>query len=111
MEELGGLIEAAQAKRREKLEAARRELVAEFRARAEGLDISLEELLPQMPKAAQQGIARQGRRKRRSDVGRKLAARYRGPNGEEWSGRGRPPAWLIVLEAQGHKREEFGLSL
>ena len=33
--------------------------------------------------------------------------RYRGPNGQEWSGRGRPPAWIITHEAKGGNREAF----
>jgi DNA-binding protein H-NS len=40
-------------------------------------------------------------RKPRDDIGAKRAAKYRGPNGEEWSGRGRTPKWLAVLEAEG----------
>ena len=39
-----------------------------------------------------------------------VAAKYRGPNGETWSGRGRAPNWLATLEAQGRKRAEFQIS-
>jgi DNA-binding protein H-NS len=46
-------------------------------------------------------------RKPRDDIGAKRAAKYRGPNGEEWSGRGRMPNWLAALEAEGRGREEF----
>ncbi len=46
-------------------------------------------------------------RKPRDDIGIKRAAKYRGPNGEEWSGRGRMPNWLAALEAEGRGREEF----
>ena len=46
-------------------------------------------------------------RKPRDDTGAKRAAKYRGPNGEEWSGRGRTPNWLAALEAEGRGREEF----
>ena len=48
-----------------------------------------------------------GARKPRDDIGTKRAAKYRGPNGEEWSGRGRTPNWLAALEAEGRRREEF----
>lgn len=35
-------------------------------------------------------------------------ARYRGPNGESWSGgRGRKPQWVVQALAQGRKLEEF----
>lgn len=33
--------------------------------------------------------------------------KYRGPNGEVWSGRGRRPSWLGVLMEEGHLREEY----
>ncbi len=59
--------------------------------------------------AGQQAPAKNGRRARkpRDDTGAKRAAKYRGPNGEEWSGRGRMPNWLAALEAEGRNREEF----
>ena len=39
--------------------------------------------------------------------GRKAAAKYRGPNGDTWAGRGLAPRWLTALEKQGKKRETF----
>ena len=39
--------------------------------------------------------------------GRKAAAKYRGPNGDTWAGRGLAPRWLTALEKQGKKREAF----
>ncbi len=36
-----------------------------------------------------------------------VAAKYRGLNGETWSGRGKAPKWLTNLEAQGRKKDEF----
>jgi DNA-binding protein H-NS len=41
------------------------------------------------------------------DTGSKVAAKFRGPNGEEWTGRGRMPNWLVAQEATGRKRDEF----
>lgn len=37
----------------------------------------------------------------------KAAPKYRGPNGELWSGRGRTPSWMAALEEAGRSREEF----
>ena len=108
-QELTGLIQAAEAKRQEKLDAAKQELMAEFRARASSLGIQLESLFPPTTKPAQD-TPRQGGRKPRSDAGRKLAARYRSPEGEEWTGRGRVPTWLTALEAKGRQRAEFEVS-
>ena len=36
-----------------------------------------------------------------------VAAKYRGPNGETWSGRGLTPKWLATLVAQGQAKETF----
>jgi len=34
-------------------------------------------------------------------------AKYTGPNGESWSGRGLAPKWLTALIAEGHAKEEY----
>lgn len=39
-----------------------------------------------------------------------LPAKYRGPNGEEWSGRGRQPQWLITAVEQGKSKEDFAIA-
>lgn len=38
-----------------------------------------------------------------------VVAKYRGPNGEAWSGRGLTPRWLAALIAQGQAKEEFAI--
>lgn len=38
-----------------------------------------------------------------------VAAKYRGPNGETWSGRGLTPKWLSSLVAQGQSKESFAI--
>ncbi len=38
-----------------------------------------------------------------------VAAKFRGPNGETWSGRGLTPRWLAALVAQGKTKEEFAV--
>lgn len=39
-----------------------------------------------------------------------VAAKYRGPNGETWSGRGLMPRWLAALVAQGQSKEAFAVN-
>lgn len=39
-----------------------------------------------------------------------VAAKYRGPNGEAWSGRGLTPKWLAALVAQGQNKDAFLIS-
>lgn len=38
-----------------------------------------------------------------------VAAKYRGPNGETWSGRGLTPRWLSALLAQGKTKQDFAI--
>lgn len=38
-----------------------------------------------------------------------VAAKYRGPAGETWSGRGLTPRWLATLISQGKTKEEFAV--
>ena len=108
--ELTALIDAAGRKRREKAEGATRDLLAEFEARAAELGTTLQDLLAS---AAPTTSARRRRRvedkgeKGGGDGRRRPAAKYNGPNGEAWSGRGRTPRWLRALEAEGRDRREF----
>ena len=39
-----------------------------------------------------------------------VAAKFRGPNGETWSGRGLMPKWLSALVAQGQTKESFAIN-
>ncbi|MEY3381385.1 MAG: hypothetical protein RL468_1983 [Pseudomonadota bacterium] len=59
------------------------------------------------PKAA--GKKKPAGKKRNPTAGKVVAAKYRGPNGETWSGRGLMPKWLASLVAQGRSKEEFGI--
>ncbi|MDQ5887897.1 MAG: hypothetical protein RL210_2424 [Pseudomonadota bacterium] len=36
-------------------------------------------------------------------------AKFRGPNGESWSGMGRQPQWLKDALANGRKKEDFAI--
>jgi DNA-binding protein H-NS len=46
-------------------------------------------------------------KKKKSGVA--VAAKYRGPNGESWSGRGLTPRWLASLLAEGKTKEDFAI--
>jgi len=99
LEELIVIIEAAQSRRRLKETEAKEILLAEFRERAAKMGMSLETLFPRVEVATT--------RRHRSDAGQPLVQKFRGPNGETWSGRGIAPRWMSALEAEGRKREEF----
>lgn len=101
--ELTALIEAAEAKRTQKQQEARSALIEEFRTKAAEIGLELNSLIPASAAPPSQAPARRTRR----DAGGSVAVRFRGPNGETWSGRGRMPRWLSAMEASGRKRDEF----
>jgi DNA-binding protein H-NS len=113
VEELETLGKAIEAKRQEKLTALKSDFFTEVRDRAAQLGISLAELARggaagQAPSSSRKTRSDAGStRKSRSDAGTKVPVKYRGPNGEAWSGRGRIPKWLAALEAEGRNRESF----
>lgn len=41
--------------------------------------------------------------------GTPVAPKFRGPNGEVWSGRGLTPRWLATLISQGQAKESFAI--
>jgi DNA-binding protein H-NS len=51
--------------------------------------------------------AKVGRRAGSKLKGRKVAAKYRGPSGETWAGRGAKPRWLVAAIKEGKKLEDF----
>lgn len=57
------------------------------------------------------GYAQGGRRatgtKRSPMKGTKVKPKYRGPDGQSWSGRGVHPRWLAPLLKEGRKIDEF----
>ena len=97
VEDLMALIQSAESKRREKIGQARQELIEEMKAKAEKLGLSLGDLIerPEVHRKAAAGA--------RS----KAVVKFRGPQGEPWSGRGKKPNWLTALEATGRDKAEF----
>jgi DNA-binding protein H-NS len=97
--ELRTLIAEAEATLREKQEKAKADLLAKWKAEADEHGLSFQALLPGIPPASSKAP--------RKGSGETLPVKYRGPNGEEWSGRGRLPKWLQAMEAEGKNRESF----
>jgi DNA-binding protein H-NS len=102
VQELTELIAAAEQKRRDKLEDAKKALIAEIEQKAAALGLSVSDLYPD---SAEPMMA--PKRKPRKDAGQPVAIRYRGPRGEEWSGRGRRPTWLSEAINGGKSIEDF----
>ena len=92
----------------------------ELKAQAEKLMQQAEELRHQeiaevirdiKAKMAEYGItaADLGGSGKKSSFKAPVAVKYRGPNGEEWSGRGRAPAWMKAALDQGRSKEDFAV--
>lgn len=98
--DLDKVIAAAERRREAKRESGKKELLEEFRTRAEALGLSLDELAAGSSKAA--------RPSGKDPSVQSPVVKYRNPEtGETWSGRGRAPKWLTLAEQQGRSREEF----
>jgi len=76
--------------------------IAELRTKVMGsahtLGVSIEELF---------GLSMQPVKRATRHARGKQPARYRGPGGEEWSGRGPAPRWMKPLLAKGKTKEDF----
>ena len=89
--------------------------VEEIRAKMAAFGITINDLKP--GKAGKRGSAkraasakaapRKAKAGRSSRAGAAVPPKYRGPNGETWSGRGLAPRWLSALIAQGQPKESF----
>jgi DNA-binding protein H-NS len=95
-QELRVILDEADKKRQVNLKDERAAAIAEMREKFSQLELSFEEVL-----------AAEGNKKTKRRAGASAPVKYRGPNAEEWSGRGRAPVWLKNLEAEGHNREEY----
>ncbi len=96
--------------------------IQEILAKMQAFGISLTDLQSAMGKRAKTGAGKKrgnksgaakapvkrGRQPSKQ-AGIKVAPKYRGPNGETWSGRGVMPRWLATLVAQGQTRESFAI--
>lgn len=47
---------------------------------------------------------------KKKTAGTSVSAKYKGPNGETWSGRGLTPRWMSSLIAQGQSKESFAIA-
>ena len=101
---------------RQALEIKTREFdktVQEIREKMQAFGITIKDLQaaaakPRKGKAKSAAAARAGLlAARSSQAGTVVAAKYRGPNGETWSGRGLTPKWLAALLEQGKTKDEF----
>ena len=103
--ELRDVAAAAEKLAHEKGDHERRQFIEETRRRAAALGVNVSDLFGEPgPSGAKRGRKAKPERSRASP-----AVKYRGPNGEPWSGRGRPPRWVQAVEAEGRSRNDFAV--
>ena len=84
--------------------------VLEIREKMHAFGITVKDLKPE--KSAKGAVVRDVTPKKTKVAGKKIvnapvAAKFRGPEGETWTGRGLTPRWLKMLLEQGRTKEEF----
>lgn len=94
-------IQQLEAELIDKKKAIRAAGIAQAQAIIDSLDIDVSELrFKSMGEGHVRVVAKRG----------VVAPKYRGPEGQTWSGRGRQPGWLVALLAEGHTLEEFAIA-
>jgi DNA-binding protein H-NS len=95
--------------------------VHEILAKMNAFGITFKDLQPKKAGAAVKGLkglkgprsAKASAKKPGAPASRKagtvVAAKYHGPGGESWSGRGLMPRWLSAQIAQGKAKEDFAI--
>lgn len=90
-EQIAALQKLAEQARQEEVAA----VIAEIKAKMAEYSITVEDL----------GLAPRSRGRKKGSTG---VAKYRNPaTGEQWSGKGRKPGWLVRALEQGRSLEEF----
>jgi DNA-binding protein H-NS len=91
--------------------------VADIRAKMAAFGISIKDLGGKAGKAGVKKskagrpakVGKVAKLRKSKAAGVPVAAKFKGPAGEGWSGRGLTPKWLKALEAQGRNRTEFAV--
>jgi DNA-binding protein H-NS len=52
-------------------------------------------------------LSKGGKRSASSRAGKPVPVKYADDKGNTWTGRGRPPLWLVAAEKAGRKRDSF----
>ena len=89
--------EVLDAKIDEMRSAAKTDAISKARALIEEHSLTQQDVFP----------SKSGAKTTRKTTTTKVAAKYRGPNGETYSGRGLKPKWLSALVANGHSLDEY----
>jgi DNA-binding protein H-NS len=104
------LADSANEKFKKRKEGELKTLVSRWLADAAAVGYGPGDVLAEVRSQTAGGAGGKRRRAARSDAGKSAAPKYRGPNGELWSGRGQPPKWMKPLLVAGKKKEDFLIS-
>ena len=88
--------------------------VADIKAQMLAFGITVKDLTATKATGKGKGKAAKTVRATKANSGAKKAAKpveakYRGPNGESWSGRGLMPKWMQALVAEGKSKQDFAI--
>ena len=88
--------------------------VAEIKAQMMSFGITVKDLTSTKTAGKGRGKAAKTVRATKAVSGAKktakpVEAKYRGPNGESWSGRGLMPKWMKALVAEGKSKQDFAI--
>lgn len=88
--------------------------VQEIRAKMQAFGITIKDLQTVKRGSKVRGKKEAAPKKRATsgaskNAGKPVAAKFQGPNGETWSGRGLTPRWLAGLLEQGRSKDEFAV--
>ncbi len=97
------LQKEAQAIKAKEFDSTVRDILSKMNA----FGITLKDLKPAKTKPGKAIGTKKASGKKKSGV--TLPAKYCGPNGETWTGRGLAPRWLKAELAQGKTKEEFAV--
>lgn len=107
--ELKAQAEKLLAQAEEMREQEREAAIADVKSKIEAFGLTAQELGLRGSSATPAGRTRRAGRK--GAGANKAAAKYRGPNGETWSGgRGRKPKWVTEALAAGKRLEDLAAS-
>lgn len=101
------LADAASEKFNSRKKGELKTMVSGWLADAQAVGYSAADVMAELRgRASGQPGGRRGRAPR-ADKGTSPPPKYKGPNGELWSGRGQPPNWMKPMLAAGKKKEDF----
>jgi DNA-binding protein H-NS len=93
----------------ERTEGEKRSFIEEVTARAQALGMSLADIVAKAMPESVRPVSIGGKPAKSGDKRASPIVKYRSPSGQTWTGRGRTPQWLVSLEAEGKKREDFAV--